>query len=181
MKKIRSKYREGQNGNLKKIRFYLFLLPSLSSFLSPLSLSPLPSRASRAPSSLPAPPVATTGHADLRCWYHQLRLVATVMPRPVAAPAPAGARRKLDENRRFSPELHLLRSPSFLNQIVRVSFINLIFMGNKAPEDRQNHKRDLQRVQLARTSSCRSAQASTTGPLLASAPPRNVGFYCKSS
>ncbi|XP_020421037.1 uncharacterized protein LOC109949551 isoform X2 [Prunus persica] len=65
-------------------------------------------------------------------------------------------------------------SPSF-------SFVSQPNRSSKAPEDRQNHKRDLQRVQLARTSSCRSAQASTTGPLLASAPPRNVGFYCKSS
>ncbi|BBH09062.1 2-oxoglutarate and Fe(II)-dependent oxygenase superfamily protein [Prunus dulcis] len=56
-----------------------------------------------------------------------------------------------------------------------ISLLRPPFPSTQAPEARQKHRRDLQEVQLARTSSCRSAHASTTGPLLASAPPRSVG------
>ncbi|BBG96566.1 N-terminal nucleophile aminohydrolases superfamily protein, partial [Prunus dulcis] len=52
---------------------------------------------------------------------------------------------------------------------------------SKALKARLNHMRDLQEVQLARTRSSRSAQESTTWPLLAPAPPTKLGvniFAC---
>ncbi|BBG96666.1 hypothetical protein Prudu_005530, partial [Prunus dulcis] len=54
-------------------------------------------------------------------------------------------------NRRFSLKLLSSRSPSILHQIVR------------APEVRSIHRRDLQKVRLARTTSRRSTKESTLG------------------
>ncbi|KAI5340794.1 hypothetical protein L3X38_020068 [Prunus dulcis] len=115
-KKIRSKYREGQNGNLdKKSDFYPFLLS-----LSSLSLS---SRAtSRAPPPLPARPAAATARPDLRQGYRQLRLGLAVLPRPAADLGPPGTGRNLEFSVGFQSKLHLFRSPSFLHQIIRVRY-----------------------------------------------------------
>ncbi|BBH02391.1 hypothetical protein Prudu_012933, partial [Prunus dulcis] len=91
----------------------------------------------------------------------------TSAPPSFPDPSPPLGARNWPENS-FSTGFHqtsLFRSPSILNQIVRVSFINLIFMVNQAPEARQNHRRDLQKVQLARTNSGSFGFGQITGRL----------------
>ncbi|BBH01762.1 hypothetical protein Prudu_012133 [Prunus dulcis] len=87
--------------------------------------------------------------------------------RPIPRPPTTCAGRKLRKNDGNSPKLIETSRPP-------ISLLRPPFPSTHAPEARQNYRRDLQEVQLAWTSSRRSTQGSTTGPLLASAPPRNV-------
>ncbi|BBH02931.1 2-oxoglutarate and Fe(II)-dependent oxygenase superfamily protein, partial [Prunus dulcis] len=115
---------------------------------------------------------AASGHHRPRDRWRWNRRRVPYLSRPIPRPTTTCAGWKLRKNDGNSPKLtETSRPPIFL--------LRPPFPSAQAPEARQNHRRDLQEVQLARTSSCRSAQASTTGPLLASAPPRSVGFCRK--
>ncbi|BBN69737.1 NB-ARC domain-containing disease resistance protein [Prunus dulcis] len=66
-----------------------------------------------------ARPAATTGRLDLRRGYHQTALAPPSFPDP-SPPLDARNWPETGDFRRFSPELLSFRSPSILNQIVRV-------------------------------------------------------------
>ncbi|BBH02394.1 hypothetical protein Prudu_012938, partial [Prunus dulcis] len=81
---------------------------------------------------------------------------------------------------------NLKRSPDWPSEIVdptgpRIGWSDDLSISKTSGIRGQTEPRkDLQEVQLARTSSYRSALESTTGPFLASAPPSNIEFCGKS-
>ncbi|BBG97445.1 hypothetical protein Prudu_006579, partial [Prunus dulcis] len=87
-------------------------------------------------------------------------------PPPVGRPELIGKPCFPTEVRPKPPELPTQNSPSFLHQI------------DRAPGARQDHRRDLHEVQLARTICRRSARDPPPGPFKASATPRK-GRLCR--
>ncbi|BBN69425.1 hypothetical protein Prudu_938S000200, partial [Prunus dulcis] len=144
-KKLWSKNREGQNGNLAKKSDFI---PPLSLLPVTFSLLPLFLRAiwGRATLRLPRDGPATTGRADLRRWYLRVRLRVPSQPdrsQPRGRPELAGKPCFPTEVPAKPPELPARNSPSFLHQIDRASEVQPISMRKlqRAVEGRGIHHR----------------------------------------